>query len=112
MKISLSTDGGNTYRYTLAASSTARIKVEAVDNIFFDVSNANFTIRLVGEVNGDDLAIIKAALGKRTGQAGCDARADLNKDGVVDARDLVAESPRHRAAWWARPSSWTSASPA
>ncbi|MBV6321131.1 M12 family metallo-peptidase [Duganella violaceipulchra] len=116
VKIALSTDGGNTYPYTLAAStanngskvvtlplvasSTARIKVEAIDNIFFDVSNANFTIRLVGDVNGDgavncdDLALIKAALGKRTGQAGYDARADLNKDGVVDARDLVAESQR------------------
>ncbi|MES2161140.1 MAG: M12 family metallo-peptidase [Pseudomonadota bacterium] len=116
VKISLSTDGGNTYPYTLAAStanngskavtlplvasSTARIKVEAIDNIFFDVSNANFTIRLVGDVNGDgavncdDLALIKAALGKRTGQTGYDARADLNKDGVVDARDLVAESQR------------------
>ncbi len=116
VKISLSTDGGNSYPYTLAAStanngskavtlpqvasSTARIKVEAVDNIFFDVSNANFTIRLVGDVNGDgavncdDLALIKAALGKRTGRAGYDARADLNKDGVVDARDLVAESQR------------------
>ncbi|WP_445233252.1 M12 family metallo-peptidase [Duganella rhizosphaerae] len=116
VKISLSTDGGITYPYTLAAStanngskavtlplvasSTARIKVEAIDNIFFDVSNANFTIRLVGDVNGDgavncdDLAIIKAALGKRSGQAGFDARADLNKDGVVDARDLAAESQR------------------
>lgn len=116
VKISLSTDGGNTYPHTLAASTanngsktvtlplvastTARIKVEAVDNIFFDVSNADFTIRLVGDVNGDgavncdDLAIIKASLGKRTGQAGFDARADLNKDGVVDARDLTAESQR------------------
>ncbi|WP_332855526.1 M12 family metallo-peptidase [Duganella sp. S19_KUP01_CR8] len=116
VKISLSTDGGNTYPYTLAASTanngskavtlplvastTARIKVEAIDNVFFDVSNANFTIRLVGDVNGDgtlncdDLAIIKAALGKRTGQAGYDVRADLNKDGVVDARDLAAESQR------------------
>ncbi|HEY7016883.1 MAG TPA: M12 family metallo-peptidase [Gaiellaceae bacterium] len=60
VKISLSTDGGHTYPYVLAAStpndgsqavalpvvatSTARIKVEAVDNVFFDVSNANFTI--------------------------------------------------------------------
>lgn len=116
VKITLSTDGGNSYPYTLAASTanngskavvlplvasaTARIKVEAVDNIFFDVSNANFTIRLVGDINGDgavncdDLAILKAALGKRTGQAGFDARADLNKDGVVDARDLAAESQR------------------
>ena len=60
VKISLSTDGGNTFPTVLLNSTsndgseavvlpnvsvtTARIKVEAVDNIFFDVSDANFTI--------------------------------------------------------------------
>ena len=60
VKISLSTDGGLTYPTVISASTandgseavtipsvataTARIKVEAVDNVFFDVSNANFTI--------------------------------------------------------------------
>lgn len=60
VKISLSTDGGNTFPTVLAAStandgsesvtlpaienSQARIKIEALDNIFFDMSNANFTI--------------------------------------------------------------------
>lgn len=60
VKISLSTDGGVTFPYVLAASTpndgeepvivpsvnstTARIKVEAVDNIFFDINNANFRI--------------------------------------------------------------------
>ena len=116
VKITLSTDGGNTYPYTLAestanngsksvtlplvASTTARVKVEAVGNVFFDVSNANFTIRLVGDINADgavncdDYAIVKASLGKRTGQAGFDVRADLNKDGLVDARDLAVVSQR------------------
>ncbi|MBS1794294.1 MAG: carboxypeptidase regulatory-like domain-containing protein [Acidobacteria bacterium] len=62
VKISLSTDGGNTFPFTLAASTpndgtqsvaipnvgttTARIKVEAVGNIFFDVNDANFTIQV------------------------------------------------------------------
>jgi subtilisin-like proprotein convertase family protein len=62
VRISLSTDGGNTFPTVLVASTpndgtetvtipdtpttTARIRVEAVGNIFFDVSNANFTILL------------------------------------------------------------------
>ena len=60
VKISLSTDGGLTYPTVLLASTpndgsetvtipntpttTARVKVEAVGNIFFDISNNNFSI--------------------------------------------------------------------
>jgi hypothetical protein len=60
VKISLSTDGGITFPIVLVASTlndgsesvlvpntpttTARIKVEALGNIFFDVSDTNFTI--------------------------------------------------------------------
>jgi hypothetical protein len=70
VKISLSTDGGNTFTLVLSASTpndgieavfvpnipttNARIKVEAVSNVFFDVSNANFTIVQGGGAGGLD----------------------------------------------------------
>lgn len=64
--ILLSTDGGYTYPYTLAtatpndgtqqvtlpqvATTTARVMVRANGNIFFDLSNADFTITGTGQV--------------------------------------------------------------
>lgn len=112
VKISLSTDSGLTYPTVLAASvpntgsaavalpaittTTARVKIEAVGNVFFDISNADFTIKAAaaGDVNGDgvidcvDLAIVKGSIGKTPGQPGYDARADVNGDGVVNIKDL------------------------
>ncbi len=60
VRITLSTDGGNTFPTELSASTPndgtqmvvipatsttqARVKVEAIGNIYFDVSNTNFTI--------------------------------------------------------------------
>ncbi len=67
VNIKLSTDGGTTFPTTLIANtpndgnetvnlpmvstSTARIKVEAVGNIFFDLSNTNFSISTVSGIS-------------------------------------------------------------
>jgi hypothetical protein len=69
VKITLSADGGNTYPYVLAASTandgveavtlpviattSARVKIEAVGNIFFDISNSNFAIQALPVVSNN-----------------------------------------------------------
>jgi hypothetical protein len=77
VKISLSTDGGQTFPTVLIASTpndgsqaltipntattTARIKIEAVGNIFFDISNTNFTIA-VGSSCGTPTGLASSAI--------------------------------------------------
>ncbi|MGH2552987.1 MAG: T9SS type A sorting domain-containing protein, partial [Chitinophagaceae bacterium] len=84
VKISISTDGGNTFSTLVASTpndgselvtipntptSTARIKIEALGNIFFDISNTNFTI---------------------TSGASCGTPSGLNATGVTTSAATVS----------------------
>ena len=95
VKISLSTDGGFTYPVVLAASvpnngsalvtvpdnisSTCRVKVEAVGNIFYDISNANFSIQLPPTPT----FVLSSNTVNVTVCAGETANIDLNVTGLV-----------------------------
>ncbi len=59
------------------------------------ISGSTVLTVMVPDVNGDgvisctDMSIVKAAFGKKIGQAGYDPRADVNGDGVVNVIDLA-----------------------
>jgi uncharacterized repeat protein (TIGR01451 family) len=89
---------GNTYGFYCTATDT-------VGNAESQVPSAEATTTVVqsngsGDLNNDDvvdckdIAIVRAAFGKRTGQAGFDARADVVIDAVIDVRDLAFVSQR------------------
>jgi hypothetical protein len=81
--IDLSTDGGNTFTASLAAStpndgteavtipntptSQARVRVSCVGNIFFDISNADFTITPGGGLPAPTLTSINPTSGPTAG---------------------------------------------
>jgi hypothetical protein len=107
VKISLSTDGGQTFPTVLVSSTpndgsealvipvapttTARIKVEAVGNIFFDISNANFTIS--GAVAcGDATGLTSSAIGDNT--------ATISWNAVANAVSYAVDYKLNSSATW------------
>jgi len=78
INIKLSTDGGNTFETTLVSNTpndgnatvnfpmvsttTARIKIEAADNIFFDISNTNFSITTVSGISNQSAEPLRFSL--------------------------------------------------
>jgi hypothetical protein len=88
---------GHTYRFF----SVARDNDGNQENMK-SVAEATTQVPAVmpADVNGDlridcsDVGIVKASFGRKAGQLGFDARADVNKDGIVDIRDLAAVTQR------------------
>lgn len=101
-RIPLMENGLNLFpRWDKSTGSFVFSRVSAQPNIFLStvggqetrVTNYASSIPL-GDLDADgsvrcaDLSIVKAALGKRSGTTGYDLRADLDRNAVVDVRDL------------------------
>jgi len=84
-----------TFQHSYGFFATARDIAGNEENLKTTAEASTRLVPIVGDVNSDgkidctDIAIVKASLGKKTGQTGFDPRADVNKDGVVDVRDLA-----------------------
>ncbi|HRH48807.1 MAG TPA: M12 family metallo-peptidase [Panacibacter sp.] len=122
VNILLSTDGGSTFPYTLATNTAndgtqqitlplgvnvtnaARVKVEAADNVFFDISDADFHINgtlplqwlsFTVEKTGSHSALLKWNTGSETGNSHFEVEhsstgASFNKIGTVTASGSLA----------------------
>jgi hypothetical protein len=80
---------------------TGVVSADGLNATFSGIGSLSTVVGLVpaggkpGDLNGDgvvdcdDLAIVRASFGRRTGQQGFDPRADVNNNGVVDVSDLA-----------------------
>jgi hypothetical protein len=74
-----------------------RDALDVANNTLVTSLNHATIFALIGDsrkVDCNDLAIVKASFGKRRDQPGFDQRADVNNDGVIDAKDLAFVSKR------------------
>ena len=88
-------------RGVTAAPVTGTVDPGGLSATFTGISSFSTIMGLVstgpkpGDLNGDgiisclDVSIVRAAFGKRPGQAGFDPRADVNRDGLVNISDLA-----------------------
>lgn len=115
VSIQLSNDGGFTYPFTILSStpndgtetitvpsvltSTARIRVQAVGNIFFDISNVNFTIQ------AGSAALTTLATSAITGNvcAGQPLNVTYNGDGPANAGNIFTAQLSNSAGSFAAP---------
>ena len=131
VKISLSTDGGHTYPTVLNASTpndgsenvtipntnstTARIKIEAVGNIFFDISNADFTIAKAGSSvalsSSQNPSVHGQGVTSRPRSRAQAARRRAPSSSLLTASTSARPSPSTARAWLRQRPSPTSARP-
>jgi Metallo-peptidase family M12B Reprolysin-like/Fibronectin type III domain len=108
VKISLSTDGGNTFPIVLLASTpndgtenivvpnnssaNCRVKIEAVGNIFFDISNVNFSISGTPPVCGDPTGLTSSSV--------TTSSATVSWAAVSGANNYLVEYKANSSATW------------